>query len=235
MEIRGILFDIGDTLLAATALQREALQETAHVLEAERWIADPAPFIRAYETADRSERFDEIPDLNHLYSDERIIAHAFQLLRWPDDSQFSARFLKVYRSVVRASIKSDPELKALLGRLREQRIRLGIVSNGTTFEQLDQLARLGIKEYFDPILISEEVGVRKPHPRIFLRAADHWNLPPRDILVVGDRADWDVVGARCAGMKSALTIQFVENRDASIPNAEPDLVISNLSELLHCK
>jgi putative hydrolase of the HAD superfamily len=231
MKIRGVLFDIGDTLLAATRLQEHALEEATRALTAEPWMKDPDSFIRAYQIADKESQFDEIPNLNHLYSDVRIIARTFQILSWSPSLQQKERFLEVYRRKIRKNLKPNTELIKLLNRLRTQGLRLGIVSNGTTVEQLDQLARLKIKDYFDPILISEEVGVRKPNPNIFLRAATQWKLPTAEILVVGDRADWDMLGAARAGMKTALTIQFVDHREKILTKAKPDVIIDNLSHL----
>ena len=232
MQIRGILFDIGDTLLAATRLQQFSLEETARALVTEKWIDDSESFVQAYQMADKEPQFEEAPDLNHLYSDERIVARAFKLLALPFNAPRAERFLQLYRGKIRENLKPDTRLIKLLDDLRAQEIKLGIVSNGTTVEQLDQLTRLHIKDYFDPILISEEVGFRKPDPNIFLLAVQHWGLPPAEILVVGDRADWDVLGAAQVGMRSALTTQFVDHRKATSSNVKPDLIISNLSHLL---
>lgn len=229
--IRGILFDIGDTILSAEKLQQRALKETVNRLAEEPWMLDPEEFVRAYQAADQEPHFDELPDLNHLYSDPRIITRTFQMLSWPFTSEIVDSFLRAYRHELRSNIRPDKSLKEVFDKLKEQGAKLGIVSNGTTREQIDQLMLMQIREYFEPILISEEVGIRKPDPRILLLASDRWQVPPREILVVGDRGDWEIVGAHRAGMKSALTTQFVDKRDTILPEAKPDFIIDNLSEL----
>ena len=232
MQIRGILFDIGDTLLGATSLQQIALKETVSSLTNGEWIKDADSFIRAYQTADREPKFDEMADLNHLYSDVRIIARAFQLLSLSFDPPRARHFLEFYRSKVRENLRPNIELIELLDGLQARGLKLGIVSNGTLAEQTEQLTLLKIKHYFDPILISEEVGVRKPNPEIFLRAAHQWQLQPATILVVGDREDWEVLGASRAGMLSALTTQFVDHRTATSSGVKPDFTINHFSHLL---
>ncbi|MGH9932803.1 MAG: HAD family hydrolase [Pyrinomonadaceae bacterium] len=232
MFIQGILFDIGDTLLDASELQTRALQEVAALGLAEHWIGDPKAFIQAYKKADHEPEFDDYTDLNHLYSDPRIVIRTLQMLSCPYTSEAIARMVEVYRKYVRSHIHPDQELRQVLNKLREQGLNLGIVSNGTTNEQMEQLTLLDVKEYFDPILISESVGIRKPAPTIFLLAAQEWSIPPDKILVVGDRADWDVLGARWAGMRSALTIEFVDHRDSILPDVKPDIIINSLSNLL---
>ena len=224
MTIRGMLFDIGDTLVAAKTLQEHVLSETVHALAAQGWLA-PEHFIRAYHAADREPHFDQLPDLNHLYSDPRVIARACET--W-----LSARFLRVYRATLRKNLRPDARQIATLTALRARGIKLGIVSNGTTVEQLDQLARLKIKKFFDPILISQAVGIRKPDPRILEIAARQWRFQPREILVIGDRPDWEVLCAKRAGMLSALTTEFVDQRKAITRKTKPELVIRRLEDLI---
>ncbi len=228
MTIRGILFDIGDTLIGATELQQRVLTETVRDLPNESWCISSNSFLDAYQEADHEPQFDQIPDLNHLYSDERIVERAFALL----SRQFAKTFLEIYRARLYTNLQLDPALIALLTKLRDRGIRLGIVSNGTTREQRDQLEQLGIIGFFDPILISQEVGIRKPEPGIFLIAAERWQLPASEILVVGDRGDWEVLGAQRAGMQSALTTQFVNRLNTVLSKAEPNFLISHFKELL---
>lgn len=231
MGIQGILFDIGDTLLNATRLQKETLEYTANILASEKLLPDPKKFIDEYQSADREPQFDEMPDLNHLYSDKRIVERAFERLSWVLPNKLISRFLEIYRNKLRADVRPDVALTATLDKLKAMNYQLGILSNGTTKDQLEQLSLLAIKDYFNPVLISEEVGIRKPDTRIFLLAADKWQIAPDKILVVGDRGDWDVIGAHRAGMKSALTTQFVDQRDAIQPGNEPDLIIKQVSDL----
>jgi len=229
--IRGILFDIGDTLVPATDIQRRSLAGAARDLAAEGLLGDPDSFVRAYEAAAGEPQFDRLADLNHLYSDVRILERASRLLSEPFDPRRAERFLAVYRGKVREGVRPDAGVSAALGRLRAEGMRLGVVSNGTTAEQREQLRLMRVEEFFDPVLISQEVGVRKPDPAIMLIAARRWGLPAVEVLVVGDRADWDVLGAARAGMRSALTTQFVDRSGETLPGAEPDLIVGDLAAL----
>jgi putative hydrolase of the HAD superfamily len=231
MHIAGILFDIGDTLLGATKIQERALKGTVQALKDDHWLGDRRAFISAYRTADRDPEFKETSDLNHLYSDPRIIRRAFELLSRPVDERRVIRLLKMYRERVRRDLRPNSALIRLLSGLQARGVKLGIVSNGTTTDQMEQLERLQIKQFFDPIVISQQVGVRKPNPSIFLQSIKSWRLRPANVLVVGDRTDWDVIGAHRAGMKSALTTQFVQGQNAESAQAQPDYVLTNLSEL----
>jgi len=228
--IKGILFDIGDTLIAATALHKRALQAAA---ESCAWLKDADAFVRAYSQADGLIESKNIPDLNHLYSDRRIVLLAFENLDWKFSEDKADQFIGIYRKELRRRIKPKPSLDHVLKRLKRKGIRLGIASNGTTREQHEQLERLHIRQYFDPIIVSQAVGVRKPDPAILLIAEQQWKIPPREILVLGDRPDWECLAAARAGMKRGLTLQFVDHRPSITPETQPDIVIKRFEDLLN--
>jgi HAD superfamily hydrolase (TIGR01549 family) len=118
------------------------------------------------------------------------------------------------------------ELLSDLGR----HYRLAVVSNfdySPTCRAI--LEREGIAGLFDTIVISDEVGWRKPKPVIFETALGRMGLRPTEALFVGDRADIDVIGARAVGMPTAWI-----NREASgLPDGiqPPDFEIRDLKEL----
>jgi HAD superfamily hydrolase (TIGR01549 family) len=117
----------------------------------------------------------------------------------------------------------------LLDRLR-RRHRLAVVSNfDYTPTARHVLERAGVVDHFDAIVVSDEVGWRKPAPIIFERALSRMALSPRDAVFVGDRADIDVAGARGVGMRAVWI-----NRDAeALPEGAPapDHEIRDLQEL----
>jgi putative hydrolase of the HAD superfamily len=128
---------------------------------------------------------------------KEALEHLASLFSWPDES-LEQRLVR-FRNGLLAGIDADPALHGMLERLSRS-YRLGIVSNGTGATQRAKIERAGLARFFEPILISEEVGARKPAPQIFMRAAEVWTLPPEAILVVGDDGDHDVAGAHAAGM-----------------------------------
>jgi HAD superfamily hydrolase (TIGR01509 family) len=73
-----------------------------------------------------------------------------------------------------------------LARALHGRLRLAILSNATTRLE-DHLRRLGVAPYFDPIINSARVGLRKPDPRIFASTLDALGVAPGAILFVDDK------------------------------------------------
>lgn len=88
----------------------------------------------------------------------------------------------------------------LLHALRQRGLKLGIITNGLTGFQLSVSAALGFTEIVDLVMVSEAEGLRKPDPRIFLRAAERLGTPPNACLFIGDNPEADVQGAHGVGM-----------------------------------
>src|SRR5918992_1625126 len=70
------------------------------------------------------------------------------------------------------------------------------------------LERQGIAQRVDTIVLSSELGKRKPHRAIFERALGELGVDAEDALFVGDRLDADVVGASRLGMRTVQALWF---------------------------
>jgi putative hydrolase of the HAD superfamily len=113
--------------------------------------------------------------------------------------------------------------------LQVREIKLGLVSNGKTRVQYQKLEALGLQDFFDPILISEHLGIKKPDPSIFQIALEHLQLEAAQVWMVGDHPVNDVLGARGAG----LTGVWLKNANHAWPNdTERGLEVESLPELL---
>lgn len=116
----------------------------------------------------------------------------------------------------------------LLDALRES-VRLGIVTNGFTDLQQARLQYNGLHEHFDVVVISEQVGVAKPHPKIFDHALTQMGNPKREnILMVGDNPDSDIVGGIDAGLH---TCWFNRGNNILANTINPNYTISSHREL----
>jgi putative hydrolase of the HAD superfamily len=125
-----------------------------------------------------------------------------------------------------------PESAAALRALRDDGLRLGLVSNITLLGELvrEDLHRLGILELLDAVVLSSEEGVRKPHPRIYARALERLGIPGDRAVFVGDRLREDVGGPQAAGMRTVLTRQYRQETPGP-ETPQPDRIIESLSEL----
>jgi putative hydrolase of the HAD superfamily len=117
-------------------------------------------------------------------------------------------------------------LTEMLNELKQQGYLLGIITNGRSQFQARAIDGLGIREYFDAILISETEQVRKPQIEIFQRALDRLGVSALDSVFVGDHPEADIVGAKGAMMKTIWkrNLFWAEVQEA-------DAVIDELSEI----
>lgn len=90
-----------------------------------------------------------------------------------------------------------------LGALRDSGYRLGVVSNADG-RMRDVIREGGLLELVEFVMDSEEEGVEKPDPEIFLRACRRMGLTPGECLYVGDLYPVDVQGAQRAGLRAVL-------------------------------
>ena len=107
--------------------------------------------------------------------------------------------------------------------------RLGIISNAEGAYQREKIGVLGIARHFQTVVISGEVGYRKPDPRIFHYALDVFGVRADEALFVGDRLDVDIAGAKAAGMKAVWFNHWGGVIDRGGP--QPDAIMTGFADL----
>lgn len=86
-------------------------------------------------------------------------------------------------------------------------LRLGVISNfAPTLRGI--LEQKGIAHYFDPIIVSTEVGLEKPNPAIFSLALQQADLDAKDVLYIGDHATNDIWAPQQIGMDAVRIIRY---------------------------
>lgn len=113
--------------------------------------------------------------------------------------------------------------------LRKQ-YKLGMITNGPDWAQRPKIERFKLADYFDDIVVSGEVGVEKPDPRIFHLACEQLAVQPSEALFVGDSPQFDLRGGASVGMDCV----WINSRHLTLPDDLPPPVatISRVSELL---
>jgi len=125
----------------------------------------------------------------------------------------------------------EPGIDRLLRRLRDAGVRMGVVSN-TMFSAAvleDDLAHHGLLGYFELVVSSADYGLRKPHPLLFEVALARMGLPAARCWYVGDRPEFDVAGARAAGMTAVWYAAAAAGGETAEP--APDLTVRSWDEL----
>jgi len=90
--------------------------------------------------------------------------------------------------------------------------KLHIITNGFEEVQHKKLKNSGIDHYFSTVTTSEEVGLKKPNPKVFLTALNKANSFPTQSVMIGDSLEADILGANNIGMQTI----FYNYRNESI-------------------
>ena len=121
-----------------------------------------------------------------------------------------------------------PTLEALRG----AGYRLGVIANQPS-QVRTALQRDGLVPYFETWGVSDDLGLHKPDPALFLRTLELAGAPPVRTVMVGDRLDYDMVPAKAAGMRTVWVLRGEAPDDPTPAQlAIPDATIQDLTELL---
>jgi epoxide hydrolase-like predicted phosphatase len=101
-----------------------------------------------------------------------------------------------------------PEMAALVAQIKQTGVRTGLLSNSWG----DFYPREGWDDLFDVVVISGEVGMRKPEPEIFVYATDLLGIPPTGCVFVDDLPP-NVAAAQALGLTAVLHRSYEETRD----------------------
>jgi len=117
---------------------------------------------------------------------------------------------------------AQPTLRAL-----HERHAVALVSNFDHPPYVRSLLeRFDLARHFDAVVISGEVRIDKPDPRIFRRALDAVGCAPAEAFAVGDSLDADIAGAEAVGCRAVLIDML--GRHADYPGER----VTSLSELV---
>jgi putative hydrolase of the HAD superfamily len=130
------------------------------------------------------------------------------------------------------SLELRPYAEKLLKRIKEQ-CKLGLVSNFTYAPVVyASLRKLGINQFFDAVLVSDENGWRKPHIQIFQDTLSKLQVTADEAVFIGDSPLEDIKGAQAAGMKTIFVpSQFFSLEDLDGSGQKPDVVTRGLDEI----
>lgn len=205
-DIKGVLFDVDDTLVDTRAAFRHALASVAvdyldsgvdHEELVRFWRDDRHGSYRAHtrgEMTHRQQRHLRANDLHLEFGGPHLDDDAYQ--RW--DEAFERYF--------REGWEPHPDAAVALDALDALGVPYGGLSNADHAYQELKLAQCGLSRV--PMLVGvDTLGVGKPDPRVFQLACSRLGFEPAEVAYVGDEFDVDPLGARDAGLGLGVWIE----------------------------
>ena len=220
--IRGIGFDLDHTLAIDNRLERVAF---LHLLE---HIEDEG----GHALGTLAEEIDAIDDLLHRQRCAEVtLAGAVESFVAQRGIRPTPGHVDWFRekvlSMVPEFVVPLPNVKPTIRRLRERSIRIAVLTNGWNPLQLRKAERAG---FTGPVLVSGEIGERKPDAGAFELLLERLGTSPAQTWYVGDDPRGDIAGAQRAGLQ-AVWINW-ERREYPADLRPPDQTITRFEELL---
>jgi HAD superfamily hydrolase (TIGR01509 family) len=184
-------------------------------------VEDPDDFTRRYRDV-------VLPRVGEPY------AHLLRELLGELTDDEAARFIDAEHEVWRPARHVLASARALLESLRGRGLRTGLVADSwpdPAWVLRADVADAGLADVLDTIVFSDDVGARKPDPRIFLQASANLEIDAASTMFVGDRRDKDVQGAAGVGMTTVQAMWF--HADESSSRTEPDFTAFTPMDVLN--
>lgn len=184
--MRAVIFDLDGVLVSTDELHYEAWLQIAR--------QEGIPFDRAVN--------DRLRGVSRMQSLAIILERAGQSYSQPEQEALAAQKNEHYRALLQTLTPAAllPGARETLCALRGRGIKTAVGSSSKNAPLI--LQRLQIEPLFDAVSDGNGLQHSKPHPEVFLRAAERLGLPPRDCLVVED-AEAGIQAAKAAGMPAA--------------------------------
>jgi len=159
-----------------------------------------------------------------------------EFIRYNDRYKFIAAAVMAYHQEKVNSIRLYNDVEFCLQRLKELAIKTSIITDGLPIKQYEKILRLKIDDLFDLIIISDEIGMKKPNPELFKYWLKNFNIRGEEAIYIGDRIDKDILPANLNNIHSVYLHRGgkYDRSDANIKfegNFKPDYEITNLDEL----
>ena len=151
-----------------------------------------------------------------------------------DENEVEKRF-KLYWSNYEKGVGLFPDARGILENLRQHKIKTGLISNGDTSNQYWKLNKEKLTDYFNPIIISGEVGVSKPDLRIFEIALEKAGAEKESSWYIGDSPVHDIEPSVKFGMNVIYLNRKLSGEKTICHQEKPVYVeVSSLDQAWEC-
>jgi putative hydrolase of the HAD superfamily len=206
-HIKAVGFDLFNTLITMEPVAlKDALGRLTSSLRDSGFALEHGPFVKAHSEAVlnflKQTKRDGKESHNRFWISTALtkLGHSVD----PDDPHISVA-VETYFSAFIQHATVIPGTKEMLAALRGL-YRLGLLSNFThSPAAMSLITQLELEPFFEVILISGDLGYRKPHPSVFQELVAQLGVKENEIAFVGDDPDADITGALRSGLKPVWT------------------------------
>ncbi len=236
MPFKAVIFDYIGTLVNCRNYTMDASkQKLCNALIAEGFDINKEMFLTAYDLSHekyRKVRYEQLREVtNAVWVAEALGKLGFNVTE--DNPRIKAALNIFFQDFI-DTLELREGAKKLLHQTQKQ-IKVGLISNFTYAAAIyKSLRKMGICKFFNIVVVSQQVGWRKPSSHIFQFTLKCLKIQPNEAVYIGDSPNEDIKGAKEAGLKTVFVpSQFNSLKDLKESKQEPDLIAKDLIEI--CK
>ena len=199
--VKAITFDLDNTLYDYDFCHQRAM-ETLSLYCEEKYVLSAQEFKQKYDLAKKIVK-------NHLGNtgashNRMLYMQIFLELIGMKPIVGALEMYNIYWNTMLETMKPFEQVFPLMETLRKKDIKIAVLTDLTAHIQHRKIIRLGLSEYIDVLVTSEEAGQEKPDSRMFDLLLEKLALEPYEVIMVGDSYEKDVLGAKRVGMHGIL-------------------------------
>ena len=217
--IKAILFDLDNTLIDFMKMKKLACEEAIDAM------------IGAGLKINKSKGLQILHKLYDKYGIEyhQIFQEFLKKVINKIDYRILAHGINAYRKVRFGFLVPYPGVKRTLIALKNKKLKLGIVTDAPRSQAWLRLTAMGLDDFFDVVVTWEDVGKKKPAKLPFATALKKLNIKAEECLMVGDRPNLDIKGAKKLGIRTCFAKYGYIGKISEI---KADFEISEIEDLL---
>lgn len=235
MTIKLVGFDLDDCLFDSTGLSKkarvkgiDAMIELGLNIERENALKILMEIVEEYGSNFSKHYNYFIRRLNQVYEN---ISLSFNM-----QYKYTAAAVMAYHKEKIDSIKLYDDVEDCLIKLKKLNIKTAIITDGIPIKQYEKILRLKIEHLIDLVVITDQIGIRKPNPKLFKYCLKKFNVRGQETIYIGDRLDKDIIPALKNNIHSIFIHRggkydsFNAGKEIS-KNLKPNYEIKSLNEI----
>ena len=148
-----------------------------------------------------------------------------------------AGLVKAYRNCEPKNLHCNPGVLDLLKTLKKKGVRTGIITDGFADVQKSKIKALGIQEYIDEIVITDELGgvqCRKPNPIGFEKMLKMLDVKPQEMVYIGDNPNKDFAIKKYLPIITARVDvpNGIYRNSEYLYGIKPDIIVKQIGDIL---
>lgn len=234
MSCKAVIFDYIGTLVNCRGYTMEASKNKLYnALVTEGFVVSERSFLDAYDLFHekyRKVRYEGLKEVTNAVWVAGALCHlGFEVKA--DDSRVKSALNVFFQDFIDTLELRDGAKK--LVKLVKNRCKVALISNFTYAPVIyKSLTKVGLNGFFNVVVVSEEIGWRKPSPYIFEYVLDRLQVKPCEAVYIGDSPNEDIKGANQAGLKTVFVpSQFNTLEDLKESKQESNSIAEDLTAL----